>query len=124
MNIHSAFRAIKDPNAPTTVPMEIFRAVLEDFHAMIGISPGLPEAQRNLLLGRIEGYMSEHAFFEPVTSRQDALDLIYAAHRAAKLAERTDLSINQRKERMRETLGEYLRKPEIPTPKPQLTMAK
>lgn len=93
------------------MPMQSFRAILEDLHAAIGSCVGVNEPTRQMLLGRIDGYRQEFAIAEPSASRQEALDLIYAAKRAAKLAERMDLTVRERKDRMRETLGEYLRRP-------------
>lgn len=98
-----------------TVPMQTFRAVLEDLSAAIGVAVGMNEPTRQLLLGRIDGYRQQFAMLEPQLSRQEALDLIYAAQRAARLAERHDLSINERKHRIRETLGPYMRRPERPS---------
>jgi hypothetical protein len=93
------------------VPLQTFKAVMEDFHHAVGVASGISEPTRNLLMGRIEGYMQQHAFVDPLSMQEEARELIYAAERAARIAQMTNLSMEQRKEKMRETMAPYLKRP-------------
>lgn len=99
--------------APTvdSVPMQIFSAVLEDLAEAIRCTPGMHEQQRQLLLGRIDGYRAEFAMTEPRQGRRETLELIWACRRAEAFAKRGDLSLQERGQRIRETLGPYVPKP-------------
>lgn len=92
------------PKPPATIQLGTFKRVLDDLHRHIGVAAGISEPTRNLLLGYIEGYMSEHAFIEPTAYQEEARELIYAAERAHRIAQSTNMSLDQRKDRMRKEL--------------------
>lgn len=89
---------------PACIPFRTFKTVLDELHRHIGVASGISDPTRNLLLGYIEGYMSEHAFVELTAYQEEARELIYAAERAHRIAQMTNMSIDQRKDRMRKEL--------------------
>lgn len=97
---------------PEPIPYAVYMAEMEELHRLIGgMTFTDPVKSRNMLLGYIDGLKVRHGATEDSRTRQAARTLSYAARRSVGIADRTDLSTDQRLEKLREEWAPLLKKP-------------
>lgn len=93
-----------------SVPFPEFKSSMEHLQGLIGHSPSMGDTTRYMLLGWIDELMCRFGAREISTQYAAARDLLDATHRAAAISKRMDLSVEDRKDRIREIMMPYIRK--------------